>query len=56
MNLGAPKQIVFIISLVLAVLGLLGVLNVFTLGAISGAWLLVLGYVLLALGVVLKGL
>ncbi len=56
MNLSAPKRIVFIISLVLAVLGLLGVLGIFSLGSISGAWLLVLGYVLLAAGNLLNGL
>ncbi len=56
MNLNAPKQIVFIISLVLAVIGLLGVAGVFSIGNISGGWFLVLGYALLAAGNLLKGL
>ncbi len=56
MNLSAPKRIVFIISLILAVLGLLGVAGIFSLGSISGGWLLVLGYALLAAGNLLNGL
>lgn len=55
MDLNPPKKIVFYISVVLAVLGFLGLVNVFTLGSISGAWLLVAAYVLLAAGNVLKG-
>ena len=49
MNLGAPKQIVFIISVVLAVLGALSFYGVFSIG-ISGFVLLGAGFILLALG------
>lgn len=55
MNLSAPKQIVFIISVVLAVLGLLSIYGVFGFG-IPGVTLLIAGYVVLALGNLLKGL
>ena len=55
MNLSAPSQIVFIVSLVLAVVGTLPLLGV-ALPAISfsTAWILVLAYIVLAAGVLLK--
>jgi hypothetical protein len=55
MNLSAPTQIVFIISLVLAVIGILPLLGV-ALPAVgfSTAWILVLAYIVLAAGVLLK--
>jgi len=56
MKLHAPKKITFWISLVLVVLGILG--RFLNLGLISDwSWLLIVaGYILLLLGVLLKGL
>jgi hypothetical protein len=58
MKLSAPKQVTFWVAVVVAVLGLLGGL-VTTLPVIGGAlgfWLLLLGFVILALGNLLEGL
>lgn len=56
MKLQKPKNITFYISVVLAVLGVLGTLV--TIPVISGFafWLVLAGFVLLALGNLLKGL
>lgn len=56
MRLNAPKQITFWVSVVLAVLGLLGNLGV--IGALAGFsfWLVLIGFVLLALGAMFEGL
>jgi len=57
MKLSAPKNITFIIALVLALVGILATLGIlsFIPGA-WGLWLIFVGFVLLALGVLLKGL
>ena len=55
MNLSAPTMIVFLISLVVAVLGLLAGLAVLTVLPISAFWLMAIGYAILALGCLLKG-
>lgn len=56
MNLSAPKQITFIIAVVLAVLGLLATLV--PLGFLTGMalWIILLGFLVLALGVLLPDL
>jgi len=56
MTLNAPKQIVFIIAVVLAVLALLGVLvpSIPLLGAYA-FWILLIGFIVLAGGVMMKG-
>jgi hypothetical protein len=53
MTLSPPKKVVFYISVLLAVVGLIG----FFMPAIEpySFWILLVGYVLLALGNVLKG-
>ncbi len=55
-RLNAPTQLVFLISLILAVLGVLAIFV--SIPIISGYafWFVVAGYVLLALGCVLKGM
>ncbi len=56
-KLSAPTTLVFLISLVLAILGvlpLLGITIIPSLG-ISAAWLLALGYIVLAAGCLFKG-
>jgi len=56
MNLSAPTNVIFLISLVLAILGILPLLGVMlpVVGAYA-TWLLVGGYVVLAAGCLLKG-
>lgn len=56
MKLTPPKQVTFWISVVLALLGLLSQLGVFTLLPIAAFWLLFIGFVLLALSLMVKGL
>jgi hypothetical protein len=56
MTLNAPKQIVFIIAVVLAVLALIGFL-VPTVPLLGGYafWILLIGFIVLAGGVLMKG-
>jgi hypothetical protein len=53
MTLSAPKQVTWWISLILVIVGAIGV---FTMPITYAAALMLLGYVLLALGTLLKGL
>ena len=57
MNLNAPKQITWLIAVILGVLGLIGAL-VHTIPVLSAYafWLVFAGFVLLALGSFVKGL
>lgn len=57
MVLTAPTKLIFIISLVLAVIGILPLIGISVpaLG-MSAAWALAIAYILLAAGVVLKGI
>lgn len=56
MNLSAPKQVTWIVAVVLGVLGLLG--NFVTLPIIGGFafWLLFLGFAILAVATIMEGL
>ena len=56
MELSTPKNVTFLVAVVLFLLGVLG--TVFSVAFLSpfGLWLLVVAFVLLALGVLLKGL
>jgi predicted membrane channel-forming protein YqfA (hemolysin III family) len=56
MRLTPPKAVTFWISVALAVLGLLSQLALFTLIPVPAFWLLFIGFVLLALGLMVKGL
>ena len=57
MRLSAPTFVVFVISLVLALIGILPLLGVAIPSfGISAIWALAVGYILLAAGVLLKGL
>ncbi len=56
MNLSAPTQIVFIISVIIAIIGLLMAFGVFSLGAISAFWVMTVAFVVLAAGCLLKGI
>ena len=57
MELSAPKQIVFIIAIVLAVISLLPVIGI-PLGALGpySYWLLLVAFIVLAAGNLLKGI
>ena len=57
MKLSAPTKLVFLISLVLAIIGILPLLGVAIPSVgISIAWALALAYIVLAVGVLFKGL
>lgn len=56
MDLSAPKQVTFWISVVLAVLGLLGQLVKIPFVSTYAFWFLLVGFVLLAAGCFLKDL
>ncbi|WP_195162752.1 hypothetical protein [Mesorhizobium sp. NBSH29] len=55
MKLNAPKQIIFIISLVIAVIGLLAGLGVLAI-PLAAFWIMAIAYVVLAAGCLMKGL
>lgn len=56
MKLNAPKQITFLISLIIAVLGVLGYFVTIPFISVYAFWFVVAGFVLLALGTFVKGL
>ena len=55
MTLNAPKQIVFIIAVVLAVLAVLGYFVAIPFVSLYAFWILAIGFIVLAGGVVMKG-
>jgi hypothetical protein len=55
MTLNAPKQIVFIIAVVLAVLALLGYFVAIPFVSTYAFWILLIGFIVLAGGVMMKG-
>jgi hypothetical protein len=55
MNLSAPTQVVFIITIVIAIIGLLMAFGVFSLGAISAFWVMTIAYVVLAAACLFRG-
>ncbi len=56
MKLNAPKKITWLISLVIGVLGILAYFVTIPVLSVYAFWLVVVGFVLLALGTFLKGL
>ncbi|MBI5933572.1 MAG: hypothetical protein HY867_07670 [Chloroflexi bacterium] len=56
MKLTPPKMVTFGIAVALGVFGLLSHLGIFTAIPIAAFWLLFLGFVLLVLGLLVKGL
>lgn len=54
-RLSAPKVIVFWIAVILAVIGFLAFLGIIPIAASTGFWALVIGFVILMLGNVLRG-
>ena len=55
MTLNAPKQIVFIIAVVLAVLALLGYFVTIPFVTAYAFWILLVGFIVLAGGVMMRG-
>ncbi len=55
LSLSAPKQIVFIIAVVLAVLALLGYFVAIPFVSAYAFWILLVGFIVLAGGVMMKG-
>ena len=56
MRLSAPKVVVFWIAVILAAVGFLSFLGIVPIDASTGFWALLIGFVLLALGNLLKDL
>ena len=54
MKLSRPKVIVFWIAVILAAVGFLSFLGIIPIAAATGFWALVIGFVILALGNLLK--
>jgi uncharacterized membrane protein len=55
MNLSAPTQIVFIITVIIAVIALLMAISVFSHGSISAFWVMTVAYVVLAVACLIRG-
>ncbi len=55
MKLSAPKKNVWLVSLILAILGVIGAVVTVPFLSVYAFWLVVIGYILLFLGTVLKG-
>lgn len=56
MNLSAPTQIIFLISLAIAVLAILSALGIFSIIPIASVWLAVIAWGVLTAGTLLKGI
>jgi hypothetical protein len=56
MKLTPPKVVTFWIAIILAVLGLIGALGLISVLATYAFWFLFAGFVLLVLGLLIKGL
>ena len=55
MTLSAPTKMIWLVSLILAVLGFLGTLVSIPIASVYAFWFVLIGYVLLFLGTILKG-
>jgi threonine/homoserine/homoserine lactone efflux protein len=55
MNLSAPTQIVFWISLVVAIIGIIAALGALAFIPLAAVWIMVIAYIILAAGCLLKG-
>jgi hypothetical protein len=55
MNLNAPTQVIFLISLVLAIVAVVGTLVVIPYVTAYAFWVAIIAYVVLAAGCVMKG-
>ena len=55
MPLSAPSQVYFLISLALVIIAILGALVIIPVVTKSAFWIAILGYIVLALGCLMKG-
>ena len=55
MKLSAPTQIVFLISIAVAVIGVLAALRILSFVPVASVWILLVAYIILAVGCLLKG-
>lgn len=55
MNLSAPSQMVFIIAVIIAIIAILGVLVAIPFVSQYAFWILLLGFIVLAGGVLMTG-
>ncbi len=55
-NLNAPSRVTFLVSLALAIIALLGALVVIPVVTQYAFWLAILAYIVLAIGVIMKGM
>jgi len=55
-NLNAPSRAIFLISLALAVIALLGALVVIPVVTQYAFWIAILAYIVLTLGVIMRGM
>ncbi|MGV3634398.1 MAG: hypothetical protein ACO1NY_08610 [Pseudorhodoplanes sp.] len=55
-NLSAPSQVIFLLSLALAIIAILGALVIIPVVTKYAFWIAIIAYVVLALGVLMKGM
>ncbi len=55
MNLSAPTQLIFIISVVIALIGVLMALNVITFIPVAAVWIVTIAFIVLAGGCLIRG-
>jgi hypothetical protein len=55
-TLSAPSQVFFLLSLALAIIAILGVLVIIPVVTKYAFWIAILGYIVLALGCLMKGM
>ena len=56
MDLSAPKQVIFLIAVVIAILAALAALGILSFIPIPSVWIMGIAFVVLALGCMLKGM
>jgi hypothetical protein len=54
-TLSAPSRVIFLISLALAIIAILGALVIIPVVTKYAFWIAILGYIVLALGTLMKG-
>ena len=55
MNLSAPTQIVFIISVIIAIIGIIAAFGALTFIPFAAVWIMLIAYIVLAAGCLLRG-
>ena len=55
MELSAPKNITFIVAIIIAIIGVLAALGAVSFVPLASVWIVTIAFVVLALGCLLKG-